>query len=147
MNPGKAFKQALIEEIKKWNVNDIRIYNEPFVGSRFVGKKRKVDIVVECNGRAIGIEAKTQQTPGTAFQKLSYTIEDAKRAPIPTIIVFSGKEIQPDVKAQLISSGIGLEVEWSPEEGFGFGLDIFKQRVLIEIGLDWLRDQEANRIF
>ncbi|MFQ5603719.1 MAG: PD-(D/E)XK nuclease superfamily protein [bacterium] len=145
-NPGKSFKDALIEAIKSWQIDDMRIYDEPFVGSRFVGQKRKIDVVVEYRGKTLGIEAKTQQTSGTAYQKLTYTIEDAKRTPISTIIVFSGGEIQQDVKAQLISSGIGLEVQWSPEKGFGFGLDILKQRIFIELGLDWLADQGNRRI-
>jgi len=145
-NPGNSFKWALIEEMKQWGISDLKIYSEVYVGSRFVGMKRKLDIVLECNGASMGIEAKTQQSSGTAYQKLSYTLEDAKRSPIPTLIVFSGEQIQPDVKAMIISSGIGLEIEWSPENGFGFGRDILKQRILIELGLDWLRDQEHRRV-
>ncbi len=145
-NPGKDFKNAIISEIIIWNIDNLHIYDEAYVGSRFVGQKRRIDIVVEYKGKTLGIEAKTQQTSGTAYQKLSYTIEDALKTPIPTLIVFSGNEIQQDVKAQLISSGIGIEIEWSPEKGFGLGLDIFKQRVLIELGLDWLKDQSNRRI-
>jgi hypothetical protein len=111
-----------------------------------VGKKRNIDIVLKYQDKTLGIEAKTQQTSGTAYQKLTYSIEDAKRTPIPTIIVFSGKAIEQDVKAQLISSGIGLEVEWSPETGFGAGLDIFKQRVMIDLQMDWLADQADKRV-
>ena len=65
---------------------------------------------------------------------------------VSSIIVFSGAEIEQDVKAQLISSGIGVEVEWSEEDGFGLGLDIFRQRVLIELGLDWLNDQKNRKV-
>jgi hypothetical protein len=145
-NPGNPFKKALINEIKSWGIGNLNIYSEAFVGSRFIGQKRKLDIVLECMGKTLGIESKTQQTEGTAYQKLPYTLEDAKNTPIPTIIVFSGEEIKQDVKALLISSGIGIEVEWSPERGFGAGLDIFKQRVLIELGLPWLQDQEDRKV-
>ncbi len=145
-NPGGFFRDELIKQIKSWNITDLQIYAEVYVSSRFVGKKRNIDIVLKYHDKTLGIEAKTQQTSGTAYQKLTYSIEDAKRTPIPTIIVFSGKAIEQDVKAQLISSGIGLEVEWSPETGFGAGLDIFKQRVMIDLQMDWLADQADKRV-
>jgi hypothetical protein len=146
VNPGTSFKNAIIAEIRKWSLESVLIYNEPYVGSRFVGQKRKIDIVLQYKQKTLGIETKTQQTSGTAYQKLSYTIEDAKRTPIPTIVVFSGDKIQFDVKSQLIESGIGIEVEWSPESGFGLGLDILKQRIMMELGLNWLEDQKSRQI-
>jgi len=145
-NPGVSFRDALINKIKSWKLPKLNIYKEPYVGSRFVGKKRKMDIVLECEGKTLGIEAKTQQTSGTAYQKLSYTIQDALITPIPSIVVFSGNGIKQDVKAQLLSSGIGLEVEWSPQSGFGSGLDILKQRISIELGLEWLSDQQGKKV-
>lgn len=146
-NPGNAFQKAIIETIRSWNIPHLHLYSEVAVGSRFVGSRRKIDLVAEYQGKTVGIECKTQQTSGTAYQKLSYTLEDAHKTPIPCIIVFSGHHIQPDVKAQLVSSGLGLEIEWSPEEGIGFGKDILKQRILIELGLPWLNDQINKRIF
>lgn len=140
-NPGDLFKRAIIKEILSWKITDLNIYKEVFVGSRFTKQKRFLDIVLEYKQKTLGIEAKTQQSEGTAYQKLPYAIEDAKRCPIKTIIVFSGKKINEDIRALLISSGIGLEIEWDPEKGFGFGLDILKQRIKIELGLNWLEDQ------
>ena len=145
-NDGAIFRDNLIYEIKSWKLPELHIYKEPYVGSRFVGKKRKLDIVLEYKGKTLGIEAKLQQGPGTAYQKLSYTINDALITPIPTIIVFCGGGIEQDLKAQLLSSGIGVEVEWSPEKSFSAGSDILKQRVLIELGLDWLSDQEGKKV-
>lgn len=146
-NPGNNFKDSLIEAILNWNLKDLKVYSEVYVGSRFVGKKRKLDIVLSHNNLSLGIEAKTQQTGGTAYQKLAYAMEDSKRCPIPTLIVFSGEFIEQDVKAQLVSSGLGIEMEWTPETGFGFGLDILKQRIMIELGMDWLQEQEDRRVF
>ena len=146
-NPGNDFKSAIIEEIISWNQPHIKIYSEVMVGSRFVGAKRKLDLVLQFESRSLGLETKTQQSSGTAYQKLSYAIEDAKRTPIPTLVVFSGDFIQPDVKALLVSSGIGLEVEWSLDNGFGSGVDVLKQRILIELGLDWLSDQKDRLVF
>ena len=145
-NPGNSFKEAIIQAVKEWNLDGVKIYSEVFVGSRFVGKKRKLDIVLSRGSLSLGIEAKTQQTGGTAYQKLSYAIEDARRCPIPTIIVFSGDFIEQDVKAQLVSSGLGIEMEWNPEAGFGWGPEILKQRIMIELGLDWLSEQEDRRV-
>ena len=146
-NTGDIFRDALIDEIKNWHITNLHLYKEPFVGSRFVGKKRKLDIVIQHDNKTVGIEAKYQASQGTAYQKLSYTIEDAKRTPIPTIIVFSGKGIEEDVKAQLNSSGIGIEVQWSESAGFVSGIDILKQRIFIELGMDWLSEQAGKRIF
>ena len=80
-NPGNSFKEAIIDALREWNLEDVKVYSEVFVGSRFVGKKRKLDLVVSRGDKALGIEAKTQQTSGTAYQKLAYAIEDAKRYP------------------------------------------------------------------
>lgn len=144
---GSSFRDAIINEIFSWHIPDLHVYKEVWVGSRFVGQKRFLDLVVECRGKTLGIEAKTQQTEGTAYQKLTYAVEDVKRAPIPAILVFSGSGIGQDVKAHLISSGVGLEVEWEPDKGFGEGLDILKQRILMELGLDWIGDQCGKRVF
>lgn len=146
-NPGNSFKESLIEVILNWNLENLKVYSEVFVGSRFVGKKRKLDIVLSYNNNTLGIEAKTQQSGGTAYQKLAYAIEDSKRCPIPTLIVFSGEFIEQDVKAHLVSSGIGIEVVWTPEEGFTSGLDILKQRIMIELGMNWLQEQEDRRVY
>ena len=58
----------------------------------------------------MAIEAKLQETSGSAFEKLSYALDDCMAAPIPSIIVFSGRYIRDDMKAKLISSGHGIEV-------------------------------------
>ena len=58
----------------------------------------------------MAIEAKLQETSGSAFEKLSYRLDDCMAAPIPSIIVFSGRYIRDDMKAKLISSGHGIEV-------------------------------------
>jgi len=146
-NPGNQFKNDLIKTIISWNLPGISVYSEVWVGSRFVGAKRRLDIVIEVNNKIIGIEAKTQQTPGTAYQKLPYSLEDIRKSPIPTLIVFSGPYIQPDVKAMLVSSGFGIEIEWTPEKGFISGLDVLKQRIMIETGLDWLKEQRDKIVY
>lgn len=145
-NSGNKFRDSIINIILDWHFDNLNIYREPYVGSRFIGQERKLDIVLERNGNVLGIEAKLQQTSGTAYQKIPYTIEDSKKTPIPTIIVFSGDEIKQDVKALLISSGIGIEVEWDENNGFGYGIEILKQRIMIELKMNWLEDQQNKLV-
>lgn len=57
-NPGDLFKKAIIKEILSWKIPNLNVYTEVFVGSRFIGQKRKLDIVVEYNNKTLGIEAK-----------------------------------------------------------------------------------------
>ena len=144
---GNAFKRDLIEEMRRWMIPELKLYEEVRVGSRFVGKKRILDLVLSWRTKVLGLEVKTQQSGGTAYQKLSYAVEDAKRSPIPTFVVFSGSFIEVDVKAHLLSSGLGIEVEWSPEKGLGKGVDDLRQRIQMELGMDWLLEQENKRIF
>ena len=40
------------------------------------------------NCRSMAIESKLQETSGSAFEKLSYALDDCMAAPIPSIIVF-----------------------------------------------------------
>lgn len=136
---GNDFRDFLVKEIKSWN-EDIEILTEKPVGMRFVGTPRKLDIVLKKDNRYMGIEAKMQKTNGTAYQKLIYTLEDCKTSPIPTIIVFTGEGIKGDIKSQLISSGMAVEVELSDNEEVLIDKhNIFRQRVAIELGLDWFK--------
>ena len=138
-NRGNVFKKAIVDYIRSW-ANDkglpIKIGTEKIVGYRFVGQYRKVDILLYYNGNFLGIEAKLQETPGTAYQKLIYTLEDCKKAPIPMIIVFSGDAIKEDVKSMLITSGYGIEVGFDGEKVYE-DKPILLQRVAIELGIDW----------
>jgi hypothetical protein len=91
----------------------------------------------------MGIEAKLQETQGTAYQKLSYTLEDCKACPIPTIIVFAGNGIREDMRTKLITSGYGIEIKFHPDDtdpAMDFIEDpynLLRQRIYIELGLDW----------
>ncbi len=145
-NTGDIFRDALISLIKSWNINGLEIYKEPYVGQRFLGTKRNLDIVLRYNDKSLGIEVKYQKTSGTTYQKLIYSLEDCKTSPIPTIIVFAGKGIKMDVKVFLINSGWGYEVGFDGgKNSIIEGQDILKQRILMELGLNWLEDQKEKR--
>lgn len=133
---GNEFRDAIVNYIKSWNSNiDIKL--EVPVGYRFVNSVRKVDIVLHYNGKFLGIEAKYQEGQGTAYQKLLYTLEDCKTAPIPIIIVFAGDGIKTDIKSKLITSGYGIEVKL--ENGkIKENYPILLQRIAIELGINWL---------
>ncbi|HBT47936.1 MAG TPA: hypothetical protein DEA73_08710 [Peptococcaceae bacterium] len=111
--PGRdaRFRDAIIRYVNSWG-EDIEVLKEKPVGYRFVGTPRVLDIVLRHGGRYMGIEAKLQESSGTAYQKLSYALEDCLACPIPTIIVFAGGGIREDMKTKLILSGRGIEVSF-----------------------------------
>lgn len=142
MDRATRFKKAIVRYIESFG-EQITIKEEKIVGYRFVNTPRKVDIVLYKDGKFLGIEAKLQERAGTAYQKLSYTIDDCLKAPIPIIIVFAGDGIKEDMKAKLISSGIGIEVKFitgktTEEDKIEDPFYILKQRIYIELGLNWL---------
>ena len=110
-NNGNNFRHALAEYIRGWG-EGLAVEEEKYIGWRFIGTPRKLDIVImnPQNCRSMAIEAKLQETSGSAFEKLSYALDDCMAAPIPSIIVFSGRYIRDDMKAKQISSGHGIEV-------------------------------------
>jgi len=95
MDRATRFKKAIVRYIKSFG-KSIVIKEETVVGYRFVNTPRKVDIVLYRGGKFLGIEAKLQEGAGTAYQKLSYTLEDCLKAPIPIIIVFAGNGIKEE---------------------------------------------------
>ena len=90
----------------------------------------------------MAIEAKLQRTAGSAYEKLSYALDDCLASPIPTIIVFAGKAIRADMRSKLITSGIGVEVGYELDEDNHIcrvidPLNLLRQRVYIALGMDW----------
>ena len=90
----------------------------------------------------MAIEAKLQRTPGSAYEKLSYALDDCLASPIPTIIVFAGKEIRADMRSKLITSGIGVEVGYLLDDEDHIceivdPLGLLRQRVYIALGMNW----------
>jgi len=144
-NTGDILRDSLIELIKSWGINGLEVYKEPYVGQRFLESKRNLDIVLRYKEKSLGIEAKYQESQGTTYQKLVYSLEDCKTSPILTIIVFAGEGIKIDVKTFLINSGLGYEVKFNEQQARIIeGQDILKQRILMELGLNWLEDQKEK---
>lgn len=150
---GNLFRDKLAEYIKSWDLDDLEVCKETHVGMRFITTPRKLDIIVrsKSTGRIMGIECKLQRSDGSAYEKYSYTLDDCKSSPIPTIIAFAGPAIRSDMKAKLISSGIGIEIGYTLDEENHICAvldpqNIFRQRVYIELGLNWLPFASSGKI-
>ena len=82
------------------------------VGRRIWGSERRIDIVVTGkDNRRLGIECKSQATPGSAEEKIPATIQDIKAWPISGIVVFDGEGFSGHMKAFLLSTGVAVEFE------------------------------------
>lgn len=141
-NMGNSFRDAVTEYIKSWG-ESLEVLQEVNVGYRFVNTPRKLDIVIRNtqNNKFMAIECKLQLTPGSAFEKFSYALDDCLASPIPTIMVFAGDYIRDDMKSKLIMSGHGIEVKYVEKKDGEYELidfkNLLKQRCYIELGLNW----------
>lgn len=141
-NMGNSFRDAVTEYIKSWG-EPLEVLQEVNVGYRFVNTPRKLDIVIRNtqNNKFIAIECKLQLTPGTAFEKFSYALDDCITSPIPTILVFAGDYIRDDMKSKLIMSGHGIEIKYVESRDGEYEIidfkNMLKQRCYIELGLNW----------
>jgi hypothetical protein len=150
-NLGNDFRTMVEAYINSWN-EPLEIINEVNVGLRFVNTTRRLDLVIrnQKNNKYMAIECKAQFTPGTAYEKLSYALDDCIASPIPTILVFSGSFIKDDIKSKLIMSGIGIEVESIIENNQIKKIidhnNILRQRCYIELGLNWFPFATGQRI-
>ena len=141
---GDMLRDAVATYIASWNAG-LGVKTEVNLGLRFVGTPRKIDLLVynPRNNKAVGIECKLQQTSGSAYEKLSYALEDCLASPIPTLMVFAGNEIRMDMRSKLVLSGIGIEVGYKLTDdgnGIAYLLDpgnLLQQRILMELDLNW----------
>jgi hypothetical protein len=148
---GAAFRDAVVKYINDWG-EDLEILKEVNVGARFIGTPRRIDLVIrnKNNNRYIGIECKVQFTDGTAYEKLSYALDDCISAPIPAIIAFAGPKIRDDMKSKLLMSGYGIELLYEEDDKGDRVLkdtyNLFRQRCYIELGLNWFPCATGQRI-
>lgn len=148
---GAAFRDAIVDYINGWGEN-IETLIEVNVGARFLGTPRRLDVVIrnKDNNKYIGVECKVQFTDGTAYEKLSYALDDCISAPIPAIIAFAGPKIRDDMKSKLLMSGKGLELEFNEDESGERVLkdpyNLFRQRCYLELGLNWFPVATGQKI-
>ena len=148
---GAAFRDAIVNYINGWGEN-LETLIEVNVGARFLGTPRRLDVVIrnKDNNKYIGVECKVQFTDGTAYEKLSYALDDCISAPIPAIIAFAGPKIRDDMKSKLLMSGKGLELEFNEDESGERVLkdpyNLFRQRCYLELGLNWFPVATGQKI-
>lgn len=83
------------------------------VGKRLWGRAREIDVVVrqEETRKLLGIECKSQDTPGSAEEKIPSVIQDIGAWPIRGIVVFEGKGFSPEMRVYLLGTGKAVELE------------------------------------
>lgn len=71
----------------------LHVYREVSLGKSIIGKNRKIDILAvhHESSRALGIECKYQATPGTADEKIPYTLEDLDAMHVPAFVAYAGE--------------------------------------------------------
>jgi len=95
------------------------------VARRIWGAVRKIDVVIThpTTRKTLGIECKSQSTPGTAEEKIPAVIKDIDAWPIPGLVVFAGDGFTENMKMFLISTGKAVEFsELKPWLCLFFGL-------------------------
>jgi hypothetical protein len=83
----------------------LEVYREVSLGKSIIGKNRKIDIlaVEEKTSKALGIECKYQATPGTADEKIPYTLKDLDAMHLPAFVAYAGEGFSIGVKHMLES--------------------------------------------
>lgn len=148
---GATFRDEVVKYINSWGEN-LEVLIEVNVGARFIGTPRRIDVVIrnKDNNKYIGIECKVQFTDGTAYEKLSYALDDCISAPIPAIIAFAGPKIRDDMKSKLLMSGYGIELNYNKNQTGNHELSdpnfLFRQRCYIELGLNWFPVATGQKI-
>jgi hypothetical protein len=68
------------------------VYTEVSLGKTIIGKNRKLDVFVlrKADQRAIALETKYQEGPGTTDEKIPYALQDLEALWIPGCLVYAG---------------------------------------------------------
>jgi hypothetical protein len=92
----------------KENFSDrgIKVYSEIFMGKSIIGKNRRVDLLVldESQNKAIAIECKCQNVPGTADEKVPYTLKDSEAMQMDAYVVYGGEGFSKGITHMLEAS-------------------------------------------
>jgi len=68
------------------------VYTEISLGKTIIGKNRKLDVFVlrKIDQRALALETKYQEVPGTTDEKIPYALQDLEALWIPGCLVYAG---------------------------------------------------------
>ena len=83
------------------------------MGKRLWGRVRVIDVVVrqEETRKLLGIECKSQETAGSAEEKIPSVVQDIEAWPIRGLVVFDGKGFSPEMRVYLLGTGKAVEFE------------------------------------
>lgn len=85
----------------------LHVYEEVSLGTSIIGKVRRVDLFVTGPlGRALVIECKYQEGPGTADEKIPYALNDMEAMRVGGVIVYAGNGFSAGVLHLLQSSSL-----------------------------------------
>jgi hypothetical protein len=83
----------------------LKVYEEVSLGTSIIGKQRRVDLFVTGPGeKALVIECKYQEGPGTADEKIPYALDDMEAMRVEGIIAYAGNGFSAGVLHLLQSS-------------------------------------------
>jgi hypothetical protein len=83
------------------------------VGKRLWGRVRIIDVVLrqDLTRKLLGLECKSQETAGSAEEKIPTVIQDIGAWPIPGIVVFDGAGFSREMRSYLLSTGKAVEFD------------------------------------
>lgn len=83
------------------------------VGKRLWGRVRVIDVVLrqDQTRKLLGVECKSQETQGSAEEKIPALLQDIGAWPIPGIVVFDGVGFSREMRSYLLSTGKAVEFD------------------------------------
>lgn len=90
---GHAYRDLIASYVDAtFGDHGLAVYTEVSLGKTIIGKDRKVDVFIvrPTDQRAIALECKFQDTPGTTDEKIPYALDDLAALWIPGCLVYAG---------------------------------------------------------
>lgn len=99
----------------QYSEHGLVVYREVNLGKTIIGKDRQIDVFVHrpIDQKAIAIECKYQDVPGTADEKIPYALQDLAALWVPGCLVYAGHGWSRGVLHQL--EGSRLAAHCMPE--------------------------------
>src|ERR1044071_8550413 len=91
---GHDYRDLIAEYIHhQYGEHGLVVYREVNLGKTIIGKDRQIDVFVmrPHDQKAIAIECKYQDTPGTVDEKIPYALEDLSALWVPGCLVYAGR--------------------------------------------------------
>jgi hypothetical protein len=104
---GNEYRQLLARYlIAAYASRGLHVYEEVNVGTSIIGKQRRADLFlhVPASNRAMVLECKYQDSPGTADEKIPYALQDLAAMRMPGAVCYAGRGFSLGVLHLLQSS-------------------------------------------